>query len=74
MVLISLAVLVIPIKDQLLQSLASFGGILLSVPVYFIFVYDGYLPKFLSFHHKLKSKMAKVNSKFCICTVFLGLL
>ena len=74
MVFISLAIVVNPIKDQLLQSLASFGGILLSVPVYFVFIYDGYLPKFLSFHRKLKSKMVKVNGKFFIRTVSLDLL
>ena len=48
MVFISLAVVVIPIKDQLVQSLSAFGGILLSVPVYFIFIYDGYRQKFFN--------------------------
>ena len=48
MVFISLAIVVIPIKDQLVQSLSAFGGILLSVPVYFIFIYDGYQQKFFN--------------------------
>ena len=48
MVFISLAVVVIPIKDQLVQSLSAFGGILLSVPVYFVFIHDGYQQKFFS--------------------------
>ena len=41
MVFVSLAVVIVPIKDQLWQSLSAFGGILLSVPVYFLFIYEG---------------------------------
>ena len=38
MVLISLAIVVVPLKEQWTQSLGAFGVISLSVPVYFVFV------------------------------------
>ena len=44
MVLVSLAIVVVPLKDQLAQSLGAFGVIFLSVPVYFVFVRESSRP------------------------------
>ena len=38
MVLVSLAIVVVPLNEQWAQSLGAFGVISLSVPVYFVFV------------------------------------
>jgi L-type amino acid transporter 9 len=62
MVFVSLAVVIFPLKDQLWESIGSFGGILLSVPVYFLFIYIGPFPKCLSFYVTFKSKLAKLNA------------
>ena len=64
MVFVSLAVVIFPLKDQLWESIGSFGGILLSVPVYFLFIYIGPFPKCLSFYVTFKSKLAKLNGKY----------
>ena len=45
MVLISLALVVVPVKEKWAQSLGAFGVISLSVPVYFVFICDKTHPK-----------------------------
>lgn len=45
MVLISLLLVIVPFVDQWTKSLGAFGVILLSVPIYFVFVCDKTRPK-----------------------------
>ena len=45
MVLVSLAIVIVPLVEQWAQSLGAFGVISLSVPVYFVFICKKTRPK-----------------------------